>query len=111
MQKDSIMLPIDPQGQAVQLEPANKALASTVKSSIAASTAVSIHVDAVIIQIKALVDTVFFSFGAAPVTAQDDGFDGCLLAGETQHVVVPDGYNTVNFIDGGVGGTVIIIQK
>lgn len=95
--------------RATNLPPDRVPLATTYDATISASTALALNASTKIIEVSAITDGIFLLYGVGTVSSSN--FSEFIQAGSTRHYRVPNGITTINFIDTGSSGEIIVIEK
>jgi len=108
-------LPRDGSSAPIQLSPAVVALATTVDTTISASTEITLNASTTFIRVYATTQDVYLKWGTADVTSSN--FDEIIPAGQIVDLFVPVNtstnslYTAINLIERVAGATVIVIEK
>ncbi len=98
-----IELPIDNNGDKIQLFPAKAALEETYDATISASTEITLNTDTRLIAVTAIDKPIFMKWGTTDASSSD--WDHVIPAGSVSHFMVPIDvstgrlYTAVNFIE------------
>lgn len=101
-------LPIDANGEAMQLTPSKLAVAVTYDATISGSTTVTLNALTTYIEVTSLLKGTFMKWGA---TASSTTFDEFITPESTRAYVVPVGQTSVQFIEEAASAHLIVIEK
>lgn len=110
-----INLPVDQNGNVVQITPAVASLAKTYDETISSSTEITLNTATTFIEVTAMAEGVFLKWGTADVT--NANFDEYIAKDSTRQYYVPVDtstnakYTAVNFLQRAATALLVVIEK
>lgn len=90
-------IPVDAEGNPVQVTPPVVALEETYDTTISSSTEITLNAGTTFIEVTAVDEGIFLKWGTSDVTSAD--FDEYIAKNTTRQYYVPEGIAAVNFIE------------
>lgn len=104
-----VAIPLDAEGNPVQVTPNVVALEETYDTSVSASTEITLNTGATFIEVTAVDEGIFLKWGTDDVTSAD--FDEYIAKDSTRQYFVPEGETAVNFIQRAATAILVLIEK
>ena len=104
-----LSLPIDGQGNSVQVTPPVVALEETYDASISASTEITLNASTTLIEVGAIDKTILLKWGADDCSTSD--FDEVIPLNTVRTFYIPAGVTKVNFIEQSATAILCLIEK
>lgn len=102
-------IPIDAEGNAVQITPSFVALEETYDTTISSSTEITLNTGTSFIEVSAITKPIFMKWGTDDATNAD--FDEFIQAGTSRQYYVPAGITAVNFLEQAATALLVVIEK
>ena len=102
-------IPIDENGNVVQIPPAKLALEETYDATISSTTEITLNAATTFIEVTAVAEGIFMKWGTSDVTNAD--FDEYIAKDTTRQYYVPEGITAVNFIERAATALLVVIEK
>ena len=104
-----VALPLDGEGNPVQITPPVVALEETYDTTISSSTEITLNTGATFIEVSAIDKGIFLKWGTDDATNAD--FDEYIMANTTRRYFVPEGITAVNFIEQAATALLVCVEK
>ena len=101
-------LPKDGDGRTIAIVPASEALAANLLSSLSTAYDHTLNADTSLIEISALVQSVYMKYGGTAGTAD---FDEFIMANTIRHYAIPDGVAILSFLEKSATAEVVLVEK
>ena len=104
-----VALPLDGEGNPVQITPPVVALEETYDTTISSSTEITLNTGATFIEVSAIDEGIFMKWGTADVTNSD--FDEYIPKNSTRQFFIPESETAVNFLQRAATAILVMIEK
>jgi hypothetical protein len=102
-------LPIDGQGNAIQVTPPVVALEETYDATISTSTEITLNTGTTLIEVGAIDKTILLKWGTDNASTTD--FDEVIPLNTVRTFYVPAGVAAVNFIEQAATAILVVVEK
>lgn len=104
-----LSLPIDGQGNVVQVTPPVVALEETYDATISSSTEITLNANTTLIEVAAIDKAILLKWGADDASTSD--FDEVIPANTVRTFYIPAGVAAVNFIEQVATAILAVVEK